>query len=57
MTVFAKRTPVEIVKGEKNDRVKLLFQPVTTTVLPNAKLPDSLSSIYVTTKQSPVTTD
>ena len=39
------------------EKGKSLFQPITTTVLPSAKVPPSLSSIYVPRKQSTVTTD
>ena len=44
-----KRSPVE--------KVKSPVEPVTTTVFSSAKGPASLSSIYVPSKLSPVTTD
>ena len=44
-----RRAPIE--------KEKTPFQPVTTTIFPSAKLPAILSSIYVPSKPSPVTTD
>ena len=49
--------PVEIVTRSPIEKEKTVFQPVTTTVFPIAKVPASLSSIYVLRKPSPVTTD
>ena len=53
----ATRAPVEVVKRTPIYKGKTPFQPVTNTFFPSAKLPSSLSSIYVPMKPSPVTTD
>ena len=55
--VYATRAPVEIVKRAPIEKCKSPFKPVTTTFLPSAKVPASLSSISVTRKPPPVTTD
>ena len=53
----ATRAPVEVVKRTPIYKGKTPFQPVTNTFFPSAKLPSSLSSIYVPRKPSPDTTD
>ena len=50
MTVFTTIAKFEIMTRRPIDKVKSLFQPVTTTVFPRAKVPASLSSIYVPRK-------
>ena len=49
MNVVVTRSPTE--------NGKSLFSPVTTTILPSAKVPASLSPISVPRKKSPSRTD
>ena len=49
--------PVFIVTKIPIKKKKSLFQPVTTTFSPSAKVPASLSLISVPRKKSPATTD
>ena len=42
VTVVATRAPVDILTRAPIDKGNPQFQPVTTTVFPSAKLPDSL---------------
>ena len=49
--------PVDIVTRRLIEKVKSLFQPVATTFLPSYRVPDSLLSVFLPRKQSPVTTD
>ena len=48
---------IEIVTISPTKKEKTPFQPVTITVLPSAKVPASLLSIYVPMQPSPVKTD
>ena len=57
MTVFSTIQSVNILKRRPIDKGKSLFQTVTTTFLSSAKVPASLSSIYVTRKQSTLKTN
>ena len=57
MTVVTTIPPVDIVTIIPVEKGESLFQPVTTTVFTSAKVPASLSPIYVPRKQSPVQTD
>ena len=57
MTVFTTIAKFEIMTRRPIDKVKSLFQPVNTTVLPSAKVPASLSFISAPRKQSLLTTD
>ena len=45
MTVVTTRALVEIVPKIPAEKRNYIFQPVTTTVFPSAKVPDSLSPI------------
>ena len=47
VNILATVSPFEIVTRRPIDKVKSLFQPVNTIVLPSSKFPASLSSIYV----------
>ena len=51
MTLFSTKLPVDIVTRAPIDKEKSLFQPVTTTFFSSAKLPASISSIYVPRKK------
>ena len=57
VTVVTTRESVEILTRAPIVKEKSSFKTVTTTFLPSDKVPDSLSSIYVPSKKSPVTTD
>ena len=57
VTVVATRAPVDIVTRVPIEKEEPPFQSITTTFLPSAKVPASLSSISVPRKPFPVTTD
>ena len=57
MTIVLTRVLIDIVTKIPIERVKVLFQPVTTKLFPTAKVHAILSLIYVPRKNSPVTTD
>ena len=57
ISVVSTISPFEIVTIAPIKKGKTTFQPVTTTFFTSAKVPASLSSIYLPRKPSPVKTD